>query len=175
VEALSPRNPGRFIPREREVGDTAGGGDRLDVVGLLEGLQTVPDTDAAAEHDRDLDEMHVVDESGGEEVTYDGGAASDTDVLAIGCFAGFLERLGRGGVEEVERGAALHLDRGPRAVSEPKVGVWKGGFGPHQPFQSGSSRQASAPRSWAPTSSARPVDMDKLWIRVSDIRALLDW
>jgi hypothetical protein len=26
------------LPREREVGDAAGGGDRLDVVGLLDGL-----------------------------------------------------------------------------------------------------------------------------------------
>src|SRR3954467_11416831 len=106
------------LPREREVRDAAGRGDRLDVVGILEGLQAVPDADAAAEHDRDLDEMHVVDEPGGEEVAYDGGAAADPDVLAIGSFAGGLERLGRGGVEELERGAALHPDRGPRAVSE---------------------------------------------------------
>ena len=39
--------------------------------------------------------MHVVDEPGGEEVAYDGGAAADPDILAIGCFAGGLERLGR--------------------------------------------------------------------------------
>src|SRR5215204_2637207 len=116
--AVRCRHSGGDLPREREVGDAAGGGDRLDVVGVLEGLQAVPDADAAAEHDRDLDEMHVVDEPGGEEVTNDAGAAADPDVLAIGCFAGGLERLGRGGVEEVERGAALHLDRGPRAVSE---------------------------------------------------------
>src|SRR5262245_15462685 len=62
--------------------------------------------------------MRVVDEPDGEEVAYDGGAAADPDVLAIGCFAGGLERLGRGGVEEVERGAALHLDRGRGAVGE---------------------------------------------------------
>src|SRR5881628_2263518 len=84
------------LPREREVGDAAGRGDRLDVVGILEGLQAVPDAHAAAEHDRDLDEMHVVDEPGGEEVAYDGGAAADPDVLAIGCVAGGVERLGRG-------------------------------------------------------------------------------
>src|SRR3954447_1237926 len=56
------------LPCEREVGDAAGRGDRLDVVGILEGLHAVPDADAAAEHDRDLDEMHVVDEPSGEEV-----------------------------------------------------------------------------------------------------------
>ena len=32
--------------------------------------------------------MHVVDEPGGQEVAYDGGAAADPDVLAIGCFPG---------------------------------------------------------------------------------------
>ena len=98
---------------EGEVGDAAGGGDRLDVVVVLEALQAVPDADAAAEHDRDLDEMHVVDEPGGEEVADDGGAATDPHVLAAGGFTGGLERLRRGGVEEVEGGAALHLDRGP--------------------------------------------------------------
>src|SRR5436190_11093121 len=105
------------LPPEGEVDDAAGRGDRLDLVALLEGLQAVPDADAAAEHDRDLDQMHVVDEPGGEEFAYDGGAAADPDVLAMGCSASDLKRLGRRGVEEVERGAALHLDRGPRAVS----------------------------------------------------------
>src|SRR3954447_9284917 len=62
--------------------------------------------------------MHVVGEARGEEVAYDSGPAADPDVLAIGCFAGSLQRFRRRGVEEVERGAALHLDRGPRAVSE---------------------------------------------------------
>ena len=64
------------------MGDAAGGGDRLDVVGILEGLQAVPDAHAAAEHDRDLDQMHEVDEPGGDEVAYDGGAATDPDILA---------------------------------------------------------------------------------------------
>ena len=75
-------------------------------------------TDAVAEHDRDLHEMHVVDEPGGEEVAYDGRAAADPDVLALGRSTGGLERLGRGSVEEVERRAPLHLERGPGVVSE---------------------------------------------------------
>jgi hypothetical protein len=69
------------LAREREVGDAAGGGHGFDVVGVLEGLQAVPDADAASEHDRDLDEMHVVDEPGGEEVAYDGGAAAGGAVV----------------------------------------------------------------------------------------------
>jgi hypothetical protein len=47
--------------------------------------------------------MHVVDEPVGDEVPYDGGASADPDVLAIGCFAGGLERLGGGGVEGAAR------------------------------------------------------------------------
>ena len=107
-----------------------------------------------------------------------------------------------------------------------KVGVWNGGFGPHQPFQSGSSCHPGGPNLLAPMISApmpgpwrcakalstpslpsasqnlvaiihswrrwpacpkgasadcgSPVakpsrEMDKLWIRVSDIRTLLSW
>src|SRR5215213_3519167 len=100
------------------MGDAARGGDRLDVVGILECLQAVPDADASAEHDRDLDEMHVIDEPRGSEGAYDGRAAADPDVVAIRCCAGGLERLGRGGVEKVEGGPALHLDRAPWVVSE---------------------------------------------------------
>src|SRR4029077_5242185 len=99
------------------MGDSAWGGERFYVVCILEVLQAVPDADAVAEHDRDLHEMHVVDQSGGEEVAYDGRAAADPDVLAIGCCTRSLERLGGRDVEEVERGAALRLERGPGAVS----------------------------------------------------------
>jgi hypothetical protein len=113
------------------VSDPAGGGDGLDVVGILEAFRAVPDADPAAEHDRYLDKMHVVDQPGGEEVAYDGGAAADPDVLTTSCFAGCLERLSRRRVEEVERGATLQLDRRPRAVSEDEGrGVERGGSGP---------------------------------------------
>ena len=62
--------------------------------------------------------MHVVDEPGGEEVADDGCAAPDPNVLAIGCSASSLQGLGRFGVEEVERGTALHLHRGTRMVGQ---------------------------------------------------------
>src|SRR5206468_12635407 len=81
-------------------------------------LQAVPDSDPASEHDRHLDGVHVVDESGGKKVAYDGGSATDAHVLAAGCFTGGLERLGGGCVEEVESGATLHLDRWPGPVGE---------------------------------------------------------
>src|SRR6266511_2112300 len=138
--------------------------------------------------------MHVVDQPGGEEVAYDGGAAADPDVPAIGCFAGGLERLGRGGVQEVERGAALHLDRGPRAVREhegrcverrvrappaPPVRVVPPASQNRVP-NIHSCRRSPAWPNGASADCGSPVakpsrEMDKLWIRVSDIRALLDW
>src|SRR4051794_26820431 len=103
---------------EGEVRDTGRGGDGLDVEGLLDALEAVPETDAAAEHDRDLDEVHVVDEPSGQEVADDGGATTDPDVLARGGRAGRLERLGRGGLDEVKDVAALHLDGGAGVVGE---------------------------------------------------------
>src|SRR5215207_52772 len=60
----------------------------------------------------------MIDESGGEKVPYDGRSATDAHVLAIGCLTRGLERFGGGCVEEVERGATLHLDRWPRPVGE---------------------------------------------------------
>ena len=110
--------------------------------------------DAAAEHDRDLDQVHVVDEAGSQEVADDRGATADPDVEPGGRLPGGFERLGRRGVEEVEGGAALHLDRGLGRWVSTNVGVWKGGFGPHQPFQSGSSRQPGGPNLLAPMISA---------------------
>ena len=52
-----PSAPSDHVPGEGEVDDAARGGHRLDVVVVLDGLQSVPDADAAAEHDRDLDEV----------------------------------------------------------------------------------------------------------------------
>src|SRR5215469_11090111 len=100
------------------MGDAGGRRDRLDVVCLLQRLQAVPEPDTAAEHDRDLYQVHVVDQPFGEEVAYHGGPAAETHVLASGRLAGPVKRLGGWGVQEVERGAALHLDRWPRPVGE---------------------------------------------------------
>src|SRR6478752_7166976 len=102
----------RRLAGEGEVRDTGRGGDGLDVEGLLDALETVPETDAAAEHDRDLDEVHVVDEPCGQEVADDAGTTPEPDVLAVGGRANRLERLGRGGLDEVEDVAALHLEGG---------------------------------------------------------------
>src|SRR6266498_4277430 len=103
---------------ERHVRDSAGRGGGLDLVVLLEALQSVPEAYAPAEQDRDHHDVHVVDEPGGKEVADRGGTPADADVLAARSLAGRLERLGRRLVEEVERRAALHLDRRARVVGE---------------------------------------------------------
>src|SRR3954465_14130897 len=91
--------------------DSARRGDGLDLVILLEALQSVPEADASAEQDRDHHRVHVVDEPGCEELANHGGTAADAYVPAARSLARRLERLGRRGVDEVERRTALHLDR----------------------------------------------------------------
>src|SRR5918994_5132202 len=103
---------------ERHVRNSAGRGGGLDLVVLLEALQSVPEADASAEQDRDHHDVHVVDEPGSKEVADHGGTPADAYVLAAGGLAGGLERLDRRGVDEVEGRAALHLDRRARVVGE---------------------------------------------------------
>src|SRR5215207_11386494 len=96
---------------ERHMRDSAGRGDGLDLVFVLAALQSVPETYASAEQDRHHHDVHAVHEPGSQEVANHGGTPADAYVLAARSFAGPLERLGRRSVDEVERGAALHLDR----------------------------------------------------------------
>ncbi len=56
--------------------------DALDLVAVVQRLQAIPDADAAAEHDRHLDHVQVVDQARGEEVANHAGAAADPDVEA---------------------------------------------------------------------------------------------
>src|SRR5688572_9974521 len=98
--------------------DSAGRGGGLDLVVLLESLQSVPEAYASAEQDRDHHDVHVVDEPGSQEVADHGGTSADAYVLAVRGLAGRLERLGGRRVEEVERRAALHLDRRARVMGE---------------------------------------------------------
>jgi DNA-binding NarL/FixJ family response regulator len=103
---------------ERHMRDSAGRGGGLDLVALLEALQSVPEAYASAEQDRDHHDVHVVDEPGSKEVADHGGTPADADVLAARSLAGRLERLGRRGVDEVEGRAALHLDRRAPVMGE---------------------------------------------------------
>src|SRR5918992_3891950 len=98
--------------------DSAGRGGGLDLIPLLEALQSVPEAYASAEQDRDHHSVHVVDEPCSKEVADHGGTSADAYVLAVRGLAGRLERLGRRCVEEVEGGAAFHLDRRARVMGE---------------------------------------------------------
>ena len=59
--------------------------DHLHVVLLLQRLQAVPQPNTAAEQDRYLHDVQVVDEAGGEERAHHGRAPADADVLTGRC------------------------------------------------------------------------------------------
>src|SRR5918996_1008424 len=103
---------------ERDMRDSAGRGGGLDLIVLLEGLQSVPEPYASAEQDRNDHDVHVVDEPCREEVADRRGTSADPYVQAVGSLAGSLERLGRRSVDEVKGGAALHLDRRARVMGK---------------------------------------------------------
>src|SRR5215212_3278348 len=98
--------------------DPAGRGDGLDLVVLLDALQSVPEPCASAEQERNHHDVQVVDESGRQEVADHGRTPADAYVLAARSLAGRLERLGRRSVDEVERRAALHPNRRTRVMGE---------------------------------------------------------
>src|SRR4051794_441284 len=141
---------------EDQVDDPAGDRDGLDLVVLLERLESVPQSDATAEHDRYLDHVHVVDQAGREKVAHDGRAASDADVPSAGRLTGGVERLRKRGVEEVERGATLHLDRSARAVSEYERGGVKRWVRPPPPLPVG----VVLPARWAELARAHDLGAD---------------
>src|SRR3954453_9693599 len=74
--------------------DSAGGGGGLDLVVLLEALQSVPEPYASAEQDRDHHYVRVVDEAGRKELADHGRTSADAYMLAPGSLAGCLQRLG---------------------------------------------------------------------------------
>ena len=71
----------------------------------------------------------------------------------VGTFVGGLpggpQRVGRGGVEEVEGGAARHLDRRSRAEGEDGR-VWKGGSAPTSPSSPGRPASRAGRTCWRP-------------------------
>src|ERR1700735_1992611 len=107
---LCSRRQARLTTGERDVGDAAGGAHRLDGEALLQAFPAVPEGLAAAEGDRDDRDVRVVEQAGGEELADGGRAAADADVEAARGLLGRRKRLRGAGVDEVEGGAALHLD-----------------------------------------------------------------
>src|SRR6185437_1204987 len=88
------------------------------VVLLLQMFKTVPEPNAAAEQDRDLHDVQMVDEPGGEELADHRRATADADVLAARSLPSNGQGIRGRGVEEVERRAAVHLERRPWAMGE---------------------------------------------------------
>src|SRR2546428_2952840 len=104
--------------RERHMGHSAGRGGGLDLIVLLEALQPLPQARASAEQDRDHHDVHVVHKPRSEEGADHGGASTDAHVLPVSSLPSGLDRLGGRHVEEVERRAALHLNRRARVMRE---------------------------------------------------------
>jgi tetratricopeptide (TPR) repeat protein len=113
TEAVSDTGTG-----ESHMRDSAGRGGGFDLIVLLEALQSVPEAYASPEQDGDHRDVHVVDESGGEEVADHAGPSAEAYILAVRSRPGRHERLGRRRVDEVERRAAVHLDRRARVMGE---------------------------------------------------------
>src|SRR5688572_2725714 len=100
----------KTLSDERYMRDSAGRGDGLGRVVLLDALQSTPEVRPSPEKDGHHHNVHVVDQPGCHEVADHGGAAADAYVLAVRSLAGLLERPGRRGIDEVERRASLHFD-----------------------------------------------------------------
>jgi hypothetical protein len=107
----------------------------------------------------------VVDEPGGEEVADDGGTATDTDVLALGRVTVSRASAGEASRKWNVVPPSISIDGRGRWV-RMKVGVWNGGFGPHHPFQSGSSCHPGGPNFPAPMISA-PMPGRNRWAKAS--------
>src|SRR5215472_1675712 len=104
--------------RERQVRDATRARHGLYVESPLEPFEPVPDPLTAPEDDRHQRDVHVVDQVGRQELADGRRPAADADIKAARRLQGDVQRLARARVDEMERRAALHLDRRPRVVGE---------------------------------------------------------
>ena len=117
------------VTGQRQVGDAGRRRGRLDPVAGLDVLEPFPEADAPAEQDRDHHDVRVVDQPGSEVLADDRRPSSDADVAtSCGCARG-VQGVLEGGVQEVERGAALHLDRRTGVTGEDERRGVEGGVG----------------------------------------------
>jgi len=77
------------------MGDAAGRRHRLDVEGILQSLQPVPEPDAASEQHRHLNDMHLINQPGGDELPDHGCPTADPNVLAVSSSPGLRQGLRR--------------------------------------------------------------------------------
>src|SRR5581483_3292220 len=80
----------------------------------------------ASEHDGHDHDVHLVDQVGGQELTDGCDTTTDANVATTGSVASSAEGVLRRCVDEVERRATLHLDRGARMVGQYEDGGVKG-------------------------------------------------
>src|SRR5215472_17270750 len=118
----------RIFPEDGLVGSKAKFGE----IDSVEQMLTL------TQEDRRYGQVHFVDETRSQVMTYDGDASADSDVFALGRFFCFLQSRRRPVGDEVERGAALHGERRPRVMCEHKNGRMVRGVATHQPFQESS-------------------------------------
>ena len=83
---------------------------------------------ALAEEDGGDGEVHLVDLICGQVLANGGDAASDADVLAVGCFFGLLESGAGAFGDEVEGGASFHDEGRPCVMGEDVDGRVIGGI-----------------------------------------------
>ena len=107
--------------------------DDLDGESFFEAFQPIPEANSAAEHDRRDHEMHVLNEIGREERPHGGRSSTDTNVQVTGRLLRERERLRRCGVDEVEGGAAFHVQARPRVMGQDEDRRVEHGVVAHEP------------------------------------------
>src|SRR5437764_5584213 len=108
----------QLLAGEGQVGDAAGAGHSLYPEALFERVEAIPQPFTAAQHDGHHDDVQVVHQVSGQEGA-DGSWAAADPAVQPGCgLPRLLQGLGGAGAGEVERGAALHLQRWPGMVGE---------------------------------------------------------
>ncbi|MCT6839582.1 MAG: hypothetical protein M3036_18210, partial [Bifidobacteriales bacterium] len=90
----------------------------LDCVARFQAAQIVPQADAAPEQDRSDRNVKTIDKARLEEVANDSRTTANPHIFAARRTDSLLKRINRGGLEEVESGAAGHLYGGSRVAGE---------------------------------------------------------
>ncbi len=103
-------------PAEGDVGDPAGAVHGLNLKAVFERLQPIPEPLPAAQHDGHHDDVHVVDQVGGQELADSGRAAADADVTV----SGGVQALPLAGAELARSAEGLRSAR--RRRSTPSTG-----------------------------------------------------
>src|ERR1700674_5856142 len=90
----------------------------LNLIGVAERLQSIPDPLAPSENDGNDHDMQVIDKAGGQEFTDGPHSATDADVAAASEFPRSRNRFVGRGVDEMKGCAAGHLNRRTRVVRQ---------------------------------------------------------